>query len=212
MTAVLDPATRALVQLALGLPEGTEAQLGAWIADARRAGTPDLWLDELLISSVVFVGFPRALVAMAELRRLVPGPAEGAEVTDYGRWMEWRARGEATCRAVYGKHYGFLRRNVRALHPALEELDDRRRLRQDAEPSGARPDAARAVFGGDAGRRSGAPRQLLSHLRGALNAGATPEQVDDVLEHRGDAWAVGTDVLAVARDLWQELKATLLHD
>ena len=76
------------------------------------------------------MGFPRALVAMAELRRLVPGPAEGAEVTDYDSGMEWRTRGEETCRAVYGKRYGFLRRNVRALHPALEEWGDRDGLRQ----------------------------------------------------------------------------------
>jgi 4-carboxymuconolactone decarboxylase len=210
VTAVLDPATRALVQVALGLPEGTEAQLGAWIADARRAGTPDLWLDELLISSVVFVGFPRALVAMAELRRLVPEPAEGAEVTDYGRWLEWRARGEATCRVVYGKHYGFLRRNVRALHPALEEW----MIVDGYGKTLSRP-------GLDLMRRElcsvgmlvaqRAPRQLLSHFRGALNAGATPEQVDDVLEIAA-TMGVGTDVLAVARDLWQELRDTLLHD
>ena len=56
-----------------------------------------------------------------------------------------------------------------------------------------------------------APRQLLSHFRGALNAGATPEQVDDVLDIAA-TMGFGTDVLAVARDLWQELKATLLHD
>jgi 4-carboxymuconolactone decarboxylase len=56
-----------------------------------------------------------------------------------------------------------------------------------------------------------APRQLLSHLRGALNAGATPAQLDDLLDSAG-ASGVAPDTLAVARDLWRELRDTLLHD
>jgi len=56
-----------------------------------------------------------------------------------------------------------------------------------------------------------APRQLLAHLRGALNAGGTPAQLDEVLAL---AAAVGLDAgkLEIARNLWQELKDTLLHD
>jgi 4-carboxymuconolactone decarboxylase len=209
MTTVLDPATRGLVQVALGLPEGSESQLGAWMAAARQAATPPLWIEELLISSVLYVGFPRALVAMGEFRRLEPKPAAGSEPADYARWQEWRARGEATCRAVYGKHYDQLRHNVRALHPALEEW----MIVDGYGKTLSRP-------GLDLMRRElcsvgmlvaqRAPRQLLSHLRGALNAGATPAQLDDVLEI-AEKMAVAPDVLAVARDLWQELKATLLH-
>ena len=209
VTPVLDAATRGLVRVASGLPDASEARLGASMAEARAAGTPDLWLEELLISSVVFVGFPRALVAMGEFRRLVPEPAAGAEVTDYARWPEWRARGEAACRAVYGKHYPFLRRNVRALHPALEEW----MIVDGYGKTLSRP-------GLDLWRRElcsvamlvpqRAPRQLLAHLRGALNAGATPEQVDEALELGGAAG--GPETLTVAHTLWQELKDTLLHD
>jgi 4-carboxymuconolactone decarboxylase len=210
VTTVLDPATRGLVRVALGLVGASEAQLGEWMAEARRAGTPDLWLEELLISGVVFVGFPRALVAMAEYRRLAPQPAAGAEVTDYAQWPEWRARGEAACRAVYGKHYGFLRRNVRALHPALEEW----MIVDGYGKTLGRP-------GLDLMRRElcsvgllvsqQAPRQLLAHLRGALNTGATPAQLDELFELAGGA-AVPPERVAVALDLWRELRDTLLHD
>ena len=210
VTTVLDPATRGLVQVALGLPDGSEAQLGQWLAEARRAATPDLWLDELLISSVVFVGFPRALVAMAEWRRLVPEPAAGAEVTDYADWREWRSRGEATCRAVYGRHYSLLRRNVRALHPALEEwmiVDGYgKTLSRPGLDLMHRELCSVAML-----IAQRAPRQLLSHLRGALNAGAAPAQLDEVLEIAG-SMGVAPDGLAVARDLWQELRDTLQHD
>ena len=210
VTAVLDPATRGLVRVALGLAGGSEAQLGTWMAEARSAGTPDLWLEELLISSVVFVGFPRALVAMAEFRRLVPEPAAGAEVTDYAEWPAWRARGEAACRVVYGKHYAFLRRNVRALHPALDEW----MIVDGYGKTLSRPGLdllPRELCSVSMLVPQPAPRQLLAHLRGALNAGATPPQLDEVFELAGAA-AVPPERLGVALDLWRELRDTLLHD
>jgi 4-carboxymuconolactone decarboxylase len=210
MTTVLDPATRGLVRVALGLANGSEAQLVEWLAEARRAGTPALWLEELLISSVLYVGFPRALVAMTELRRLVPEPTAGAEATEYERWPEWRERGEAACRVVYGKHYEQLRRNVRALHPALEQW----MIVDGYGKTLSRPglDLMRRELG-SVGMLipQRAPRQLLAHLRGALNAGATPAQLDEVLELAGAAGGASA-VLAVARNLWQELRDTLLHD
>ena len=210
VTAVLDPATRGLVRVALELADGSEARLGERMAEARQAGTPDLWLEELLISGVVFLGFPRALVAMAEFRRLVPEPSAGAEVPDYERWSEWRTRGETTCRTVYGKHYGFLRRNVRALHPALEEW----MIVDGYGKTLGRP-------GLDLVRRElcsvgmlvpqRVPRQLLAHLRGALNVGATSEQLEELLDLAGDATAA-PDAVTVARDLWRELHDTLRHN
>jgi len=210
VTTVLDIATRGLVQVALGLPDGSEAQLGGWMAEARLAGTPVLWLEELLISSVLYVGFPRALVAMAVFRRLEPGHADGSEPADYEQWREWRARGEATCRAVYGKHYDQLRHNVRNLHPALEAW----MIVDGYGKTLSRP-------GLDLMRRElcsagmlvpqRAPRQLLSHLRGALNAGAMPAQLDELFVI-AETTGIAPDVLAVARVLWRELKDTLLRD
>ena len=207
--AVLDPETRGLVRVALGLQTSSEAQLGAWMGEALRAGTPALWLEEMLISAVLYLGFPRALVAMGEFRRLSGQPAPGAETTDYARWAEWRERGEAACRVVYGKHYEQLRHNVRALHPALEQW----MIVDGYGKTLSRP-------GLDLLRRElcsvamllpqRAPRQLLAHFRGALNAGASPAQVDAVLAMAGVA-GVAPDTLTVARGLWEELKATLLH-
>ncbi len=210
VTAVLDPATRGLVRVALGLLDGSEAQLGAWMAEALRAGTPALWLEEMLISAVLYVGFPRALVAMAEFRRLVPAPAPGAEAADYERWREWRSRGEEACRVVYGSHYEQLRHNVRALHPALEQW----MIVDGYGKTLSRP-------GLDLTRRElcsvamlipqMAPRQLLAHLRGALNAGAPPAQIDEVLAIAGESGVVPAG-LGVARNLWRELQDTLGHD
>lgn len=209
MTAALDAPTRALLRVALGLPDATELELADWMRRARDAGTPGLWIEELLLASVLFIGYARALMAAGAYRRLEPDRASGGETSRYEDWPTWRARGEELCRRVYGKHYDQLRHNVSALHPDLD-------LWMIVDGYGktlARP-------GLDAWRRElcsiamlvpqSVPRQLLAHLRGALNVGATPAQVDELLDVARDA-RVGEEEIAVARQLWQELKDELPH-
>jgi 4-carboxymuconolactone decarboxylase len=210
VTAVLDAATRALVRVALALPLAPEVHLADLMRRAREDGAPAIWLEELLLASVLYVGFARTLVAAAVFRRLEPDPAPEGEESRYEEWREWMARGEATCRVVYGKHYDQLRHNVRALHPALE-------LWMIVDGYGktlSRPglDLRHREFcsvGMLLPQR--APRQLVAHLRGALNAGATAAELDEVLAIAA-AEGVDAELLAIAQNLWQELKDTLLHD
>ncbi|MGA2383649.1 MAG: carboxymuconolactone decarboxylase family protein [Gemmatimonadales bacterium] len=210
MTTVLDSATRALVRVALSLPHASENELGDWMRRAREEGTPALWLEELLLSSVLYVGFPRAIVAWTVFRRLEPDPAPGSEPSDYGRWQEWLERGEATCRAVYGKHYEQLRHNIRALHPVLDQwmiVDGYgKTLSRGGLDLLHRELCSVAML-----VPQGVPRQLVSHLSGAVHAGATAEQVDEVL-NLATALPVRSRNLEIARSLWQELKDTLVHD
>jgi len=186
MTEPLDPATAALVRLAAAVAAGDVPELYERFAAARQAGVPPLWIDELLLQSMLVVGYPLALVAFGVWRE-VAGPAEGeggrhaAEPLAHEDWQAWADRGAAVCRDVYGRAYHKLLVNLRALHPALEDL--------------VLVDAYGKVIGRpglDLKRRElatvaaiavlGAAQQLHSHLRGALNTGASPEEVDAVLE------------------------------
>lgn len=210
MTAVLDPQTQGLIRVALALPFSSENELSDWMRRAREEGTPALWLEELLLASLLYVGFPRAIVAWTVYRRLEPDPAPGSEPTDYAQWQEWLVRGEATCRHVYGKHYDQLRHNVSALHPALDRwmiVDGYGKTLSRAGldlPHRELCSVAMLV-------PQGVPRQLVSHLTGAINAGATPAQVDEVL-NLATALPVRSRNLEIARSLWQELKDSLVHD
>jgi 4-carboxymuconolactone decarboxylase len=207
---VLDAATRGLVRVALGMPHASENELAEWMRRARDEGTPALWLEELLLASVVYVGFPRAIVAWTVYRRLEPDPAPGSEASEYARWQEWLERGEAACRVVYGKHYEQLRHNVRALHPALETW-----MIVDGYGKtlgrGGLDLLHRELCSVGMLVPQAAPRQLVSHLTGALNAGATTEQLDEVLALAATL-PVRSRNLDIARGLWQELKDTLVHD
>lgn len=210
MVVPMDAETRGLVRVALGIFDLPEAVLEERMRNARSAGTPAIWLEELLLSSVLFVGYPRALLAAAALRRVEPDHAEGGEPAQYEGWREWLARGEATCRIIYGAHYERLRHNIRALHPALDTW----MIVDGYGKTVSRP-------GLDLARRElcsvamlvpqDAPRQLLSHLKGALNAGATPDAVEGVVALAG-ADGLPEARVAVAHQLWRELRDTLAHD
>src|SRR5881296_4173336 len=206
-TAVLDAATAALVNVAAALAHGAVPELEARFAAARDARVPGLWIEELLLQSMLVVGYPLALVAFGAWRG-VGGPApvegDGAEDLAHADWESWAARGAAVCRAVYGRAYHKLLVNLRALHPALEDL-----VLVDAYGKViGRPGldlkrrelctvAAVAVLGT-------APQQLHSHLRGALNTGATREEVEAVLALiEGD---LDPEHRERAREQWADVK------
>jgi len=178
------------VQVAAALAEGKIAVLQQRLAAARVAAVPDLWIEELLLQSLLVVGYPRALVAFGVWREgpgLGAGAKEGAEQPDgaaeqlaHEDWEAWARRGADVCKAVYGRAYHKLLLNLRGLHPALEAL-----VVVDAYGKVlSRP-------GLDAQRRElctlaaiamlPTPRQLHAHLRGALFTGSTREEVDQVL-------------------------------
>jgi 4-carboxymuconolactone decarboxylase len=173
----LDEATRILVRTAAVVATGSESDVRDVLAEAH-AGVPQIWIEELLLQTYLFAGFPRTLNALREWRRFAPTSAS----TDAAEGVaEWETRGRETCRRVYGTMYDRLRRNIDALHPAIDAW-------MVVEGYGkvlSRP-------GLDLGRRelciiaacvaSGQERQLHSHLHGALNVGVDAGIVRQALD------------------------------
>ena len=178
--ATLDPQTVALVRVAAAIATGDDKVLRDRMTATRGANVPALWMEELLLQSLLNVGYPLTLAAFAVWRE-VAGPVKDAgEPIAHAVWPQWVERGAKACAAVYGRTYHKLLLNLKALHPALEAL--------------VLVDAYGKVLGRpglDAKRRElctlaaiamlRAPRQLHAHLRGALNTGSTREEVDTVL-------------------------------
>src|SRR5688500_16825599 len=111
---------RALVRLAAEIAAGSEADVRAELARAQQDVRVE-WVEEVILQSYLFAGFPRTLNAAREWRK-VSGRA--APLSDEGERLdragEWQQQGEATCAIVYGPFYERLRQNIRALHPALD--------------------------------------------------------------------------------------------
>lgn len=177
--SVLDDATRQLVKVAAIVAAGTEAEVRAALEKAEQS-VPHPWIEELLLQTYLFAGFPRSLNAFREWRRRVPEPV--ASATDRSMDVaDWVVRGRETCRAVYGAMYDKLRHNIDELHPALDAW-------MIVEGYGkvlSRPDLdlpRRELCIVAACVASGQDRQLHSHLHGALNVGCAPAVVRDALE------------------------------
>jgi 4-carboxymuconolactone decarboxylase len=194
--AALDTPTRALLRLAASIAADGQPETRAAFAAASSADVPPRWIDELVLQSYLFSGFPRALNAAREWRRLSPAPADTENVADPSHASEWLARGEATCGAVYGAMYERLRHNVFELHPALDAImvmDGYGKVLGRPGLDLPRRElcvvAACAVTGQD--------RQLHSHFHGALNVGVSPSALADALETL--APALGPDRTRSAR-------------
>ena len=182
---VLDDETRALVRLSGIITAGTEPLVREALTIANTQCRAE-WVEEIILQSYLFAGFPRALNAAREWRRISGRAApESDEGEVFSNAERWRAEGETTCATVYGPFYERLRHNIRSLHPALDAwmivdgygkvlsrpgLDLRRReLCVVSACALARQD-----------------RQLHSHLYGALHAGASPGEVQDALNSIAD--------------------------
>jgi 4-carboxymuconolactone decarboxylase len=177
----LDIQTRDLVRFAAAIAQGYEPELRERVTGLRSSQVPQAWVEELLLQSVLMVGYPRALVAFGVWRKLSGLPAPDADPDqDYGRAADWTRRGEELCSVVYGGNYQKLRDSVHALHPAVDSW----MVTEGYGRTLARP-------GLDLRRRElctvaqtavlETPKQLHSHLRGALHAGATFGQIEGAL-------------------------------
>ena len=77
----LDDATRELVRLAAVVAAGSEQAIRDQMAFAH-GGVPAAWVEELVLQSYLFAGFPRALNAMREWRRFEPDVSNQSDSPD----------------------------------------------------------------------------------------------------------------------------------
>jgi 4-carboxymuconolactone decarboxylase len=199
--APLEPGLRHLVRIAGAIAGSPEGQVRTVMSDALDTVDP-IAVEEIILQSYLFAGFPRALNAARAWRAVSerPAPADDQEGMIANLDM-WRDLGERTCAIVYGDSYDKLRQNVRELHPALDDwmiVDGYGKVLSrpgvDLRTRELCIVAACAV--------SGQQRQLHSHLHGAINAGASPGEVALVFDALADL--IARDDLGKYRSLLQK--------
>lgn len=197
-----DAETAALVVLAALLAGGSETQVRDQLAVATAGVRPE-WVEEVILQTYLFAGFPRALNAAREWRRISGRVAPDIDTQAIDDPVRRRAEGEATCATVYGRFYERLRVNIRDLHPALDQWmieEGYGKVLSRAPLDLARRElcivAACAIAKQD--------RQLHSHLHGALHAGAAPEVVSAALE--AVAPFLDRDDVKRAQGLWARVQ------
>jgi 4-carboxymuconolactone decarboxylase len=194
----LDDATRALVRLAAMITAGTAQN----VRDALVTSSiiPAVWTEELILQTYLFAGFPRALNAMREWRRIQPAPVSPA---GSGSVDDWTRDGEQTCATVYGDMYERLRENIEGLHPLLDEW----MITEGYGKVLSRPGLdlmRRELCIVAACAAAGQERQLHSHLHGALNVGVPVDVVDEAVEAVADV--IADEAARSTRMLWARVR------
>lgn len=202
--APIEAGLRHLVRIAGAIAGSPEGQVRSLMSEAVDE-VDHVSVEEIILQSYLFAGFPRTLNAMRMWRvvsgRHAPSTDPEAAAEDFDLW---RTRGAETCAIVYGESYEKLRQNICELHPALDEwmiVDGYGKVLSrpgvDLRTRELCVVAACAV--------TGQQRQLHSHLHGALNSGSSPGEIASVFDALGDL--ISRDDLARYRQLLQKVQA-----
>lgn len=192
----------ALVRLSATLVGGAAGELRAAM-QAAQEDFSDLEVEEALLQSYLFLGYPAALNAFTMWRDLCGGrPGSSRPDADPARWEE---RGEEVCRAVYGEQYGRLRAAVRSLHYDLEAwMVTEGYGKVLGRPGLALDQRELCIVAMLAVQGESVRRQLVSHLRGALNVGVHKGLVTQALEAALER--ANPETAAGARMIWQDVQ------
>ncbi len=190
---------RSLVRISAALASRDEAALTSAFEEA--SGVADIrQVEEVLLQSYLFLGFPASLNGMAAWRRFSDTVPSAPQELDCVGWAD---RGHEVCGSVYAGQYEKLRETVRALHPDLEQWmvveGYGKVLGRPGLPLTTRElciVASLAVLG--------FPKQLYSHLRGALNVGADASDVEEALA-QADPYLDG-DGRSASVKVWQKVQ------
>lgn len=161
-------------------------------------------VDEVLLQSYLFAGFPRALNAMRVWREVSGEPAPAEDIASAPPLPDvYRLQGEEACRTVYGNKYDALRQTVGQLHPALDAwmvMDGYGKVL--SRPGMTLVQRELCIVAACAASEQ--IPQLKSHLRGALHCGATRDDLALTLSALTDI--VSREALAAAREELNRIK------
>jgi 4-carboxymuconolactone decarboxylase len=198
----LAPATRTLAAYAAAMARGDLGGARAALRAARAAGARRVAAEEAALMLMLYAGYPAALEGLRVLNETWPGRARRSRE---GTPARWRAAGERLCARVYGPSYARLVPAVQALHPDLAawmvEHGYGRVLSRPGLSARSRELLTVAALAA-----LGWPRQLVSHLLGALRVGATEREVEAALLL--GARQAGDTAVDAARAEWARLLAS----
>lgn len=198
----MDERTTALVRLSASLTGAEAAQV---VAMDRAMSVDPGAAEEVMLQSYLFLGFPVALNALSLWRRRTGRAAETTWEPEDPALV--RERGEHVCRAVYGSQYETLRELMGKIHPELDRwavIDGYGKvLGRPGLDIGTRELCIAALLSG-----TPATRQLHSHLRGCLNVGATPDDVERMLDLISDL--IAPDRARDAMRVWERVRSRWL--
>jgi len=184
----LDATLRALAAALALAASGRMAELKHLYARALESGVPFATLREGALMAHLFGGFPRAIEGLTALVEVAPHEPTDRPPPDSSS-QERSSRGADLFRRIYQTNAHMVRARLRALSPVLEQaiIEDAYGRVLSRKELDARTREIMAVCTLTVLEL---PRQLESHVRGALSCGATREEIAESIRI---AEALGAD-------------------
>ncbi len=184
----LEPRVRHLAFVLALTVTGNEDDLETHLKLALEDGVPEADLREILLQSILFGGFPRAINGFDLLEEILgrARPRAGDPVPPFYNVRPeevalWRTRGEDLFHTIYRQISSDVLWSLHDSHPELARsilLDGYGKIlsRPELEPVARELSAVAALTALDA------PRQLLAHIRGARRVGARLDEIRAAVE------------------------------
>jgi alkylhydroperoxidase/carboxymuconolactone decarboxylase family protein YurZ len=138
-------------------------------------------INETILQSYLFLGFPRMIDASLAYNRVYGDQSDDSDISRFTdeESKKWYTEGKALCRRVYGKNYDRLKKRFMAMSPEVFRwmvLEGYGKVLNRPGLSHIERELAE-VAALIVDRRE---RQLVSHVRGSLNVGASIELIKKV--------------------------------
>lgn len=195
----MDEARLALVRVGAALSPCSTADLRHALRAALEAAEPDQ-IEEVILQSYLFAGYPAALNGFRVWREVSGRPAPAATADDVSLWER---RGADVCRRVYAGQYERLRSNVAQLHPDMERWMLNEGYGKVLGRPGLDLETRELCIAALLASLDAEP-QLYAHLRGAVNAGASEDDVEAALRESGRG--VSPERARAAREVWVRVR------
>ncbi|MCI0416852.1 carboxymuconolactone decarboxylase family protein [bacterium] len=170
----------ALVRISSCVALRNEPGLRKEFQEALQGGLPITQIREAVLQTYLFAGYAATINAFILLNDLAPGNTEFLR-EESASYEHWQRRGEELCQKIYGSQYEKLVQNMKQLHPDLSDW----MIQEGYGKVLSRPflsPVVRELLIVAMTAVLQVERQFYSHVRGALNVGASPQQVSSVFE------------------------------
>ena len=180
--------TRSLALFSAAIADSSDTNLRAAIEICLNQNADPKQLYEVALQSYLFLGFPRMLIAVEALSALLPKGSLSHQPLELSPddLTDWFERGQELCRQVYGSSYDALKTRVQKMAPEVflwMELEGYGKVL--SRPGLGIIDREMSIVA--CLTMENRNSQLHSHLRGALNVGAEPQLVRDVISDLSSA-------------------------
>lgn len=175
-----------LTRIASLVSLGKKRKLEDEIIKALSSGVKVKRVEETILQCYLFAGFPAVIEGFEVLRKFTSNNQRKVKKYDVDKF---RSNGIKTCKKVYGKNFDKLAKNIKSLHPELFDWmiieGYGKVLSRDVINLKERELLNISIL-----TSLGWKRQLYSHLKGAINTGAKPEEIINVIKNISDICGV----------------------